>query len=214
MIEPTVVFRETETAGQASTSSAPDHPGIVLLLLLSAWCGLVAGLLEVGTIALRKQLVDPDHLYKMSRHFVWLVPLTNAGLFLTLGLLGWGVILLWPHRGRWVFVRVLAALTLLPSILVAFPRIYSLAWLIVAVGLAMWLVPLIERHRVGFCRFVVVSFPAAVLIVAGMGVSLLVGDWMRQAREECACLAAAGLAEHPLDRDGHRRGGSPASVRL
>ena len=103
MIEPTVVFRETDTAGLASTSSAPDRPGVYMLLFLSAWSGLVAGLLEVGTITLRKQMVDPDHLYKMSRHFVWLVPLTNAGIFLALGLLGWGLILFWPHRGRWLF---------------------------------------------------------------------------------------------------------------
>ena len=40
----------------------------------------------------------------------------------------------------------LAALVLLPSILVAFPRIYSLAWMLVAIGLASRLVPLIERN--------------------------------------------------------------------
>ena len=39
---------------------------------------------------------------------------------------------------------------LLPSILVAFPRIYSLAWLVVALGLAARLVPFIERHQSKF----------------------------------------------------------------
>ena len=46
-------------------------------LLLSAWCGLVAGLLEVGAIVLRKQVFGPNHLYNMSRHFVWLIPLVE-----------------------------------------------------------------------------------------------------------------------------------------
>ena len=93
----------------------PDRPGLVWLLLLSAWCGLVAGLLEVGTIVLRKQAFDPNHLYGMSRHFVWLIPLTNLCVFLALGLLGCGVVLVWPRRGRWLFTRGLCALTLLPA---------------------------------------------------------------------------------------------------
>ena len=72
-------------------SSNPDRDGsrprVISLLLLSAWCGLVAGLLEVGTIALRKQVLDSDHLYRMSRHFIWLIPLSNLCVFLTLGIL-------------------------------------------------------------------------------------------------------------------------------
>ena len=59
------------------------------LLLLSAWCGLVAGLLEVGTIVIRKEMFDANHLYGMSRHFVWLIPVTNLGVFLVLGFFGW-----------------------------------------------------------------------------------------------------------------------------
>ena len=186
MIETTVVFRETDTAGLASTSSAPDRPGVYTLLFLAAWSGLVAGLLEVGTITLRKQMVDPDHLYKMSRHFVWLVPLMDAGIFLALGLLGWGLILFWPRSGRWLLLRILAALVLLPSILVTFPRIYSLAWLLMTLGLGARLVPLIERHRASFRRWVVVSFPAAVAIVAGLGAYTLDGRLDRPGTRECA----------------------------
>jgi len=157
--------------------------GFTSLLLLSAWCGLVAGLLEVGTIVLRKQVFDPDHFYNMSRHFVWLIPLTNLGVFLALGLFGCGVILVWPSGGRWLFARGLGAIGFLPSILVAFPRVYSLAWLVVALGLAAQLVSLIERNRRSFRRFIVVSFPAAVAIVAILGASLWVGDRIKQVRE-------------------------------
>ncbi len=52
------------------------------MLVLSAWCGLVSGLLEVGTIVVRKRTFDPNHLFEMSRHFLWLIPLTNLCLFL------------------------------------------------------------------------------------------------------------------------------------
>jgi len=65
---------------------AATHWRLLPFLMLSAWCGLVAGLLEVGIVVLRKQTFDFNHLYWMSRHFVWLIPLINLALFLILGL--------------------------------------------------------------------------------------------------------------------------------
>ena len=127
------------------TSSGLDRPGVASLLFLTAWCGLAAGLLEVGALVLRKQVLDADHFYRMSRHFVWLTPLANLAVFLAVGLLGCVVILVWPRHGRWLFTRVLLALTLLPPLLVLFSRIYTLAWLAVALGMAARLVPFIER---------------------------------------------------------------------
>jgi arylsulfatase A-like enzyme len=176
------------TKAEALDSSMPDRAsnrrlGLISILILSVWCGLVAGLLEVGTIVLRKQVFDSDHLYRMSRHFVWLVPLSNICVFLTLGLLGCGVTMVWPGRGRWLFARTLCALALLPSILVAFPRIYSIACLVVTLGVAARLVPALERHDRSFRRFVLYSFPAATAIVAIMGGSLWLADRSLQTRE-------------------------------
>ena len=74
--------------------------GFLSLLLLSAWCGLVAGLLEVGTIVLRKHTVDPNRLYGLSRHFLWLIPVTYFCVFLALGLFGCIVCLASPRRGQ------------------------------------------------------------------------------------------------------------------
>ena len=51
------------------------------VLLLSAWCGLAAGWLEVGTRVLCRSIDPTNRLYLMSRHFVWLVPLSNLMLF-------------------------------------------------------------------------------------------------------------------------------------
>ena len=161
-------------------------------MLLSAWCGLVAGLLEVGTIVLRKQVFDPDHLYKMSRHFVWLIPLSNLCVFLALGLLGCGVILVWPRRGRWLFTRVLARLPSYPPSWLPFPG--STVW-------PGW------SWRSGWPRgsfrsssamaevsgdSSLVSFPAAIAIVAILGASLWVGDRIKQARENARPLPPPG----------------------
>src|SRR5262249_19536115 len=126
-----------------------------------------------------------------SRHFVWLIPVSNLCVFVTLGLVGCGIALVWPRSGRWLCKRFICALLLLPAILVAFPRIYSLAWLAVALGAASRLVPIIERHDRGFPQFVICSFPVAAAIVAILGGSLWASDRLRQARE-CARPLPAG----------------------
>ena len=76
--------------------------------MLSAWCGLVSGLLEVGVTILRKRTFDFNHLYWMSRHFVWLIPLVNLAIFLVLGMVLSVLVLCWRRRGRWLATRLLA----------------------------------------------------------------------------------------------------------
>jgi arylsulfatase A-like enzyme len=188
----TALSKAAGTVGSSTPDLASNRLGLVLLLFLSAWCGLIAGLLEVGTIVIRKQAFESDHLYRMSRHFVWLIPLSNLCVFVALGLAGCGVILVWPSRGRWLFARGLGAFALLPILLVAFPRIYTLAWFVVALALAAHLIPIIERRRRGFRRFVLVSFPMAVAVVASLGAWLLVGDRIKQVRESARPLPPQG----------------------
>src|SRR4051794_29027305 len=97
---------------EPSRGLATTRPGPLSLLVLSAWCGLVSGLLEVGVVLLRKQVLEPNKFYGMSRHFVWMIPLINLGIFLAAGLLLCLVVLGHRRRGRWVAARGLAALTL------------------------------------------------------------------------------------------------------
>ncbi len=187
----TVLVTEAEAIGPA-VGCAPNSWTFLSLLLLSGWCGLVAGLLEVAAIVVRKQVFDTDRFLRMSRHFVWLVPVSNVAVFLTLGFLGCGIILVWPRRGRWLYVRVLGAFVILPALLVAFSRIYSLAWLAVALGLAARFVPILERMSRSFRRFVLVSFPAALAILALLGGSVWVGDQFKQRRENSRPLPPLG----------------------
>jgi arylsulfatase A-like enzyme len=183
LINQTVVIKDAAMVGSSPPNLVANRLGIISCLLLSAWCGLVAGLLEVGTIVLRKQVFDSDHLYKMSRHFVWLIPLSNLCVFLTLGLFGCGVILVWPRHGRWLIKRGLCAIALLPATLVAFPWIYGLAWLVVALGVAARLVPRFECSNGIVRRFVLVSFPAAIAVEAILWASIWVGDRNKQVAE-------------------------------
>ena len=61
-----------------------------------------------------------------------------------------------------------------------------------ALGLAARVVPLIERNSHIFRRFVLVSFPAAVAVVAILGASLWVGDRIKQSRENARPLPPPG----------------------
>jgi glucan phosphoethanolaminetransferase (alkaline phosphatase superfamily) len=190
------MFRRTTPTSEAASPPHPiaDRSGLLALLGLSAWCGLVAGLLEVAAIVLRKRLVDPDQLYGLSRHFVWMIPLIDLGLFLALGGLGWMAARAWPRRGRRLVGRILGALTILPALLVAFPRIYSLAWLVVALGAATRLAPLAERHPRGLRRLARATSPAALAIALALAASPWVGDRIRRAREAARPLPPPGSA--------------------
>ena len=56
MISQTAVVTKAEALGSSIPDQANDRRlGLISILVLSAWCGLIAGLLEVGTIVLRKQ---------------------------------------------------------------------------------------------------------------------------------------------------------------
>ncbi len=119
------------------------------LLLLSAWCGLAAGLLEVGTRVLCGAIDPSQRLFLMSRHFLWLSPLANLAFFLAMGLLLAGAIKVAPRATGWFGPRLICACTLLPVLMAAWPRIYTSAWLLVAFGAAVNLVPSIERYEIG-----------------------------------------------------------------
>jgi len=146
----------------------------------------------VGTIVLRKEALDPNRLYWMSRHFVWLIPVVNLGIFLVLGCFWCLVCVAWPRRGRWLLARILCAVTILPVFLVGFPRIYALAFLVVALGVAARLVPVLERHARTFRRIVKVSAPVAMGILLVLAVSPWAAGRIKQLRERARPLPRSG----------------------
>ena len=156
----------SEQRATPGESRAAARLGPAAILGLSAWCGMVAGLLEVAAFVVRKRFLDSNQLLSMSRHFVWLVPITDELLFLIVGLVGAAIAVVGPSPLRRAFVRALAALTLLPMLLAGFPQVYGAAWLLVALGIAMRLVPTLERRGPAFRRFVIATAPLMALVIA------------------------------------------------
>ncbi len=158
---------------------------------LSAWCGLAGGWLEVGTRVLSRSINPTDRLYLMSRHFVWLAPLSNLLLFLGVGVLLAMATKLWPRRGGWISLHLICAGALLPAFMVAGPRIYAAAWLVLALGVASRLVRWLARASTGSRRWLVGSFAALLFLVPVVGGLLLGGDWLKRWRESGSPLPPA-----------------------
>ncbi|MGP0063556.1 MAG: sulfatase [Isosphaeraceae bacterium] len=192
MSTPTAISEQTSPAGSSSLALDANRPGVMAFLILSAWCGLVSGLLDVGTLILRKQFFDLNRLYWMSHHFIWLIPLTNLGIFLVAGMVLFLLGRSGHHRARWIAPRLLAALTLLPPLWAASTRIYGPAGLLLALGASSRLVPALERHADGFRRLIRISFPVVAGFVAILAASLLGADRIREWREDARPMPPTG----------------------
>ncbi len=153
------------------------------VLWLSAWCGLAGGLLEVGLKVLCRNISPPNHLYQASRHFVWSAPLTYLLMFLAMGLFLAAVTRLLPRRGGWLSRRLIVAGAILPGLIVVGPRVYAEAWMVLALGVATRLVPLLERHASGVRRWLPRSFAGLVGLVLVLAAWVFAADWIKVRRE-------------------------------
>jgi hypothetical protein len=80
----------TEVAPEPTVRAAEDglppsgaSPGTILLL--ATWVGLVAGWLDLGLMVVNRRLIHGDF-YRLSDHFVWLIPLGVAVMVLVPGM--------------------------------------------------------------------------------------------------------------------------------
>jgi arylsulfatase A-like enzyme len=218
------VGRMTQLPRQALTARVGSGLGPWGVLALSAWCGLAAGLLEVGARVLFRAIQPVDRLYLMTRQFVWLTPLANLVVFLGVGLGLAGVVVVWPRLGRWLGPRLLCGLLILPVFLVANLQIYPEAWMVLAIGIGIRAVPYLERLPITR-RTLAWSFPGLLAVVGLLAVGVLVGDWVAQKREASRPVPTAGAPNVLLvvldtvraDRFslyGYRRSTTPALERL
>ena len=153
------------------------------VLQFSAWSGLACGWLEVGARVLCRSIDSTNRLYLMSRHFVWLIPLTNLLLFLAVGCLLSLATKLWPGRCGWLSPRLLFAGAVLPAPIVTGPHVYTLAWLMVALGIASRLATWLERPGTWVRKYVTfccITLLGLVPVAAGFVVA---GDRLKQWRE-------------------------------
>jgi arylsulfatase A-like enzyme len=158
-------------ARQAAQESQPVGVGPATVLLLTAWVGLVAGFLDLGIMAANR-LIDGEF-YRLSGHFVWIIP---AGV--TVLLLVPGMVLALIARLRHAGLRISLVIGLLSFVgfLDLSARLPLELWasLLLSGGLAVQWARLAVRRRGGFLRFVrwttaplVVTFMAIALVTAG-----------------------------------------------
>jgi arylsulfatase A-like enzyme len=162
------------------------------VLALAAWLGLVAGWLEVAARVLSKSLVGTNRLYLMTRHFVWLVPLSNLLLFFIVGVLLATATKLWPRLGGWLGARLLCAAAVLPALMVAGRQIYPWAWVVVAAGISSCAVSWFERADFRCRRWLLLSFPVLLGLVPIMAAAVFGGDWLKERREAARSMPPAG----------------------
>jgi len=122
----------------------------------------------------------------MSRHFPWLIPLTDLILFGLVGLIAAVVALVSAGPGAWVASRFLCALCLVPPLLAFAPQVTVYGWLAFGFGVATWVVPAVGRHARGFRRLVLRTAPLLVAAELGLVGWVVGGDWLRARREALA----------------------------
>jgi arylsulfatase A-like enzyme len=173
---------ELVVTASSPMSSSTSQINSLAILALSAWCGLVAGLLEVAITVIRKKYFDADHFYGMGAEFIWLVPLVSFVFFSVLGLV-LSQVVRWGRRAQKFATRTLATLALAPLFWAVFPRIYGAAGFLLMMGVALRLVPLIERHARSFGRVVHFSFPSAFCLLIGFALWSWTAGWISVRRE-------------------------------
>jgi arylsulfatase A-like enzyme len=174
------------------SSAAARRLGPVDVLVLAAFSGLAAGELEVATRVVNRALRPTQQLYMMTRHFVWLVPLINLVLFVVLGGLLILAIRRWPRRAGWLSPRLLVAAALLPALALVGRKIYIEAWLLVALGIAFRMVPVLERHSDRARSWLALGIPVLLGLVVLKAGWIVASDRIKQWREASRPLPPAG----------------------
>jgi arylsulfatase A-like enzyme len=181
-------------SGLASRAQNQLFRAALEAFFLPAWCGLVAGLLEVG-IRVGARAANPiGRLYLLSRHFLWAAPLSNLLLFVLVGLALSLATRLSPRIGGWMRPRLLCALTLLPALIAASPKIYPEAWSVLALGLAITFVPAIFRFASRALSILSWTLPALGAVVALLAAWLYLNDWIKREREKNRAMPSPGAA--------------------
>jgi hypothetical protein len=148
--------------------------------------------MEVATRVVCKNLGVSSQLFQMSRHFLWLAPLSNLLVFIGKGLILAVATKFWPRRAGWLSSRLICAWALVPGLVVACPRIYSAALFVLAMGIATCLINVLEPHAGGLPRWFPVSLLGLVGLVTGLAACAFVPGWLKQRGEAGRRMPPAG----------------------
>src|ERR1700679_2871242 len=112
-----IADQTTSGLGWRETLACRQRLSPLDVLALAAWFGLASGWLEVDMRVLYKSLFGANRLYLTTRHFVWLVPLSNLLLFFVAGLVLATATKLWPRLAGWLSLRIICAAAVLPALM-------------------------------------------------------------------------------------------------
>jgi arylsulfatase A-like enzyme len=179
----------------AHESHAPQTARSVVgpcgVLLLSVWCGLATGVLEVGAIILKTHL-GTDRILHFTRHFVWMIPLADLILLSGLGAVLALLTKIWTRWGGWLSVRALFALTFVPALLVLFPALHPGAVSLVSLGIAARFAAVIARDPDRFRPYFRKGFALSSIVLALLPAWVFGGDALAAWRESSRPLPPEG----------------------
>lgn len=174
-IEPTA---NDQARGDAEAPANPESverspsPGRILWLALLF--GLLTGLLELAQWLVRNALTGGVSLgdFQMSRHFGWMIPLSNLSIFLAVGLALAAIGAARPALANRLAVATFGFLCCL-ALLLTVPGLYATAAATLAGGLAAGIARRAAKHPGRLPRILGYSLPVLVVTV------LLLGGWDR-----------------------------------
>ncbi len=175
------VAARRETGESAVPGREPGHEVTLRQIwLLAAWFGLAAGLTELLGLAVRVVLLEKGFFLR-SRHFVWMVPVSDLALYLTAGLFLSIVALLRKRASlRWVLGCFILLACLSQLLLVR--GVYSWASALFAAGVAVQSSRLIVPYRARLWWFVWRTGPILAAVLAGLIAEPFLAAGMAHAR--------------------------------
>lgn len=137
------------------------------LLVAVVWCALVAGLIEVSVLAVRRGVLD--RFTWAGYDYVWMTPVSWVAMLLPIGIgLGAAGFSLPRLLKPWMALFVAGSAGIW-GLLVLYPRLHVLAALLLAIGISWRLADAARKRRGAFAKLAARSMPllAAVVIVWG-----------------------------------------------
>ncbi len=138
------------------------------LLGLTFWCGLLGGFIEVVLLVAVPNSAGPLwDMFGKSRHYTWMIPVSNTALFL-IALVP--ALLLTLFRRKWgatVGCYLLGTLAFIPPLLAGFTNFYAVAIVLLSMGIASRLVPLLRRRSIVVGWIVKLTAPLVLIGLVG-----------------------------------------------
>ncbi|WP_435007508.1 sulfatase-like hydrolase/transferase [Tundrisphaera lichenicola] len=166
---------KAEEADQIQASGSWE--GSLSMIGLAVWVGLAVGLVEVGLFLVQVRYVQAGY-FRRSPNVLWMIPLADA---LMVGLFGAALTLLVrpvPKVGRRLASLLLCSLVIFVPLL-AIPGLKAVASLILAVGIASWVEPILRSRAESVRRLAWRTLPVLILTVLSL-VGITFGrEWLR-----------------------------------